>query len=200
MYLKYFVVVWFTRGFILGYWGALRTTLSLYLLFLWKWFGLVVSIVVPLMLAVLPYARGRGFDSGLDCYLLFLPIKKECCRLQTIKGTSTIVWLDHPHEDYRFVHYMYLWSYCNKYVISHTVEYVGVIKEADWWIWHKTQSYCDFVEKWSEIIITVEYVTTLCWGILFLHGMTFLNWTRETHRSTIYHTCSLWSLHNELWD
>jgi hypothetical protein len=26
-------------------------------------FGLVVSVVVPLMLAVLPYARGRGFDS-----------------------------------------------------------------------------------------------------------------------------------------
>jgi hypothetical protein len=26
-------------------------------------FGLVVSVVVPSMLAVLPYARGRGFDS-----------------------------------------------------------------------------------------------------------------------------------------
>jgi hypothetical protein len=26
-------------------------------------FGLVVSVVVPLILAVLPYARGRGFDS-----------------------------------------------------------------------------------------------------------------------------------------
>jgi hypothetical protein len=36
---------------------------SLNLLFCRKRFGLVVSIVVPLMLAVLPYARGRGFES-----------------------------------------------------------------------------------------------------------------------------------------
>jgi hypothetical protein len=39
--------------------------------YVWPWslnflrtgFGLVVSVVVPAMLAVLPYARGRGFDS-----------------------------------------------------------------------------------------------------------------------------------------
>jgi hypothetical protein len=33
------------------------------LLFCRRGFGLVVSVVVPSMLAVLPYARGRGFDS-----------------------------------------------------------------------------------------------------------------------------------------
>jgi hypothetical protein len=36
---------------------------SLNLLFWRRGFGLVVSVVVPLMLAVLPYARGRGFDT-----------------------------------------------------------------------------------------------------------------------------------------
>jgi hypothetical protein len=51
---KYLVVVWFARWFLAGYWGAL---------FCRRGFGLVVSVVVPLMLAVLPYARGRGFDS-----------------------------------------------------------------------------------------------------------------------------------------
>jgi hypothetical protein len=29
----------------------------------------VVSVVVPLMLAVLSYARGRGFDSRVDFYI-----------------------------------------------------------------------------------------------------------------------------------
>jgi hypothetical protein len=33
------------------------------LLFCGRGFGLMVSVVVPLMLAVLPYARGCGFDS-----------------------------------------------------------------------------------------------------------------------------------------
>jgi hypothetical protein len=36
---------------------------SLNLLFCRRGFGLVVSAVVPSMLAVLPYARGRGFDA-----------------------------------------------------------------------------------------------------------------------------------------
>jgi hypothetical protein len=36
--------------------------------------ALVVSVVVPLMLAVLPYARGRGSTPGLDFYLLCEPI------------------------------------------------------------------------------------------------------------------------------
>jgi hypothetical protein len=31
-------------------------------------FGLMVSVVVSLMLAVLPYARGRGFDSRSRLY------------------------------------------------------------------------------------------------------------------------------------
>jgi hypothetical protein len=35
----------------------------------------VVSVIVPLVLAVLPYARGRGFNSRcLDFYLLCEPI------------------------------------------------------------------------------------------------------------------------------
>jgi hypothetical protein len=50
--------------FLAGYWGALRTTLVIGpSIFCKMGFGLVVSIVVPLMLAVLPYARGRGFES-----------------------------------------------------------------------------------------------------------------------------------------
>jgi hypothetical protein len=36
---------------------------SMNLLFCRREFGLVVSVVVPLMMAVLPYARGRGLDS-----------------------------------------------------------------------------------------------------------------------------------------
>jgi hypothetical protein len=39
-------------------------------------FGLVVSVVVPSMLAVLPYARGRGFDSRSR--LLYLIIHRLC--------------------------------------------------------------------------------------------------------------------------
>jgi hypothetical protein len=50
--LKHLVVVWFTGGFLAGN-----------LLFYRRGFGLVISVVVPSMLAVLPYARGRGFDS-----------------------------------------------------------------------------------------------------------------------------------------
>jgi hypothetical protein len=42
---------------------------SLNLLFLWKGIWLV-SVIVPLMLAVLLYARGRGFKSRLDFYIL----------------------------------------------------------------------------------------------------------------------------------
>jgi hypothetical protein len=33
------------------------------LLFCGRGFGLVVGVIVPFMLAVLPYARGRGFDT-----------------------------------------------------------------------------------------------------------------------------------------
>jgi hypothetical protein len=42
---------------------------SLNLLFCRRGFGLVVSVVVPLMLAVLPYARGRGFDLTNGCLI-----------------------------------------------------------------------------------------------------------------------------------
>jgi hypothetical protein len=56
-------VVWFTRGFLAWYWGAHVRPWSLNLLFCRSGFGLVVSVVVPLMLEVFPYARGRGFNS-----------------------------------------------------------------------------------------------------------------------------------------
>jgi hypothetical protein len=42
-------------------------------------FGLLVSIVVPLMLAVLPYARGHGFDSRSG--LLFIVWTNLCFSL-----------------------------------------------------------------------------------------------------------------------
>jgi hypothetical protein len=35
----------------------------------------VVSVVVPSMLAVLPYARGRGFDSRSRLLFLMTPFK-----------------------------------------------------------------------------------------------------------------------------
>jgi hypothetical protein len=49
--------------FSLGIEGHYVRPWSLNLLFCRKGVGLVVSVVVPLMLAVLPYARGRGLDS-----------------------------------------------------------------------------------------------------------------------------------------
>jgi hypothetical protein len=60
---KILVVVWFTRDFSQGIEGHYVRPWSLNLLFCRRGFGLVVSVVVPLMLAVLPYARGCGFKS-----------------------------------------------------------------------------------------------------------------------------------------
>jgi hypothetical protein len=39
-------------------------------------FGLVVSVVVPSTLAVLPYARGRGFVSRSRLLLIFMGVDK----------------------------------------------------------------------------------------------------------------------------
>jgi hypothetical protein len=51
------------KKIIAGHWGALRTILVIEpSIFCRRGFGLVVGVVVPSMLAVLPYA-GRGFDS-----------------------------------------------------------------------------------------------------------------------------------------
>jgi hypothetical protein len=71
---------------------------SLNLLFLSKGVGLVVSVVVPLMLAVLPYARGRGFVSRSR--LLYMLVEYHTCCLFFVATVSPVlIWHINAFED-----------------------------------------------------------------------------------------------------
>jgi hypothetical protein len=51
-------------------------------------FGLVVSVVVPLMLAVLPYARGYGFDFYLLCEPICVSLRLFQSNMSMNDGSS----------------------------------------------------------------------------------------------------------------